>query len=285
MSKDIHWYPGHMKKASIQIQNKLKLVDCIIELLDARIPYSSRNKELYNLTKSKNRLIVLTKSDLADPIISKSWLDFFNEQGFATIFADLNNNKDVQRIIRCAESNSSKKQQIYLDKGMKKQPIRAMIVGIPNVGKSTLINKIAKRKAAGVENKPGFTKAQQWIKVSDQFELLDTPGILQSNYDDKSKALNLALCGSINENILPTDYLANELLNYLKQYYPDALMNRYKLTSLNKDNIEILTEIAKNRGLLLKSYSDISKAEILLLNEFKNGKLGRISLEREKRCL
>lgn len=285
MSKDIHWFPGHMKKASIQIQDKLKLVDCLIELLDARIPYSSRNNELYNLTKSKNRLVVLTKQDLADPLINEKWINYFKEQGFACIFVDLNNSQDVRRIIKCVEKISIKNQQKYLDKGMRKQPIRAMIVGIPNVGKSTLINKIAKRKAAGVENKPGFTKSQQWIKVSDQFELLDTPGILQSSYDDKEKAINLALCGSINENILPREFLANELLNYLRQFYPNSLIERYKLTSLNDDNNLLLTSIARNRGLLDKGETDIKKAEILLLNEFKNGKLGRISLERKERCL
>lgn len=183
MAKDVHWFPGHMKKASIEISEKLKLVDCVIELLDARIPYSSRNKQLFETTKSKKRLVVLTKADLADNKVTNAWISFFANSGFAAIFADLNNPKDVQKIIMSAKNLGKEKQQKQIDKGMKPQPIRSMIIGIPNVGKSTLINKIAKRRAASVENKPGHTKSQQWIKVSNEFELLDTPGVLQSSYD------------------------------------------------------------------------------------------------------
>ncbi|MCQ2793278.1 MAG: ribosome biogenesis GTPase YlqF [Bacilli bacterium] len=285
MSKDVHWFPGHMKKASIQIEEKLKIVDCVIELLDARIPFSSRNNQLYELTKNKKRLVVLTKADLADDKITAKWVKYFKEVGFAAIFANINNHKDIQKIIINAEKLGEDKHKKEISRGMKPQPIRSMIIGIPNVGKSTLINKIAGRKAASVENKPGHTKSQQWIKVSNKFELLDTPGILQSNYDDSLKATNLALVGSINENILPNDVLCDQLLNYLKENYSDSFLNRYSLSSIDVANNVLLEEIAIKRGLLVKGGPDINKAQILLLNEFKNGKIGKISLEREPKCL
>lgn len=277
--KQIHWFPGHMKKAQNEIEAKLKIVDCVIELLDARIPFSSRNKYLYKLTEHKSRLVVLTKSDLADSKITDLWVDFFQNEGVKAIFVNLNNQADIKRIINEASSLGKDKQEKEIKRGMKPQPIRAMIIGIPNVGKSTLINKIANRKAASVENKPGHTKSQQWIKVSNQFELLDTPGILQSNYEDKDKAINLALTGSINQNILPKDDLVDFLLSFLKEYYPDFLKNRYKLEDVN-ENYDLLIQIAISRGFLKKGEADIDKAMDLLLHEFKNGIIGACSLER-----
>lgn len=283
MSKNIHWFPGHMKKAQNEIIEKLKLVDCVIELLDARIPFSSRNDFLYKITSNKKRLIVLTKSDLADPIVNNKWISFFKDNGYSCIFANLNNQSDVKKIILETEKLGKEKQDKQTSKGMKPQPIRAMIFGIPNVGKSTLINKIAKRKAASVMNKPGHTKSQQWIKVSNKFELLDTPGILQTNYEDKNKAINLALTGSINENILPDEELSNYLLNYLKNEYSDLLIKRYDIEL--GDNENMLLQIAKKRGLLENGKPSLVKACKLLLNEFKNGIIGQISLEKETKCL
>jgi ribosome biogenesis GTPase A len=277
--KQVHWFPGHMKKAQNEIEAKLKLVDCVIELLDARIPFSSRNLTLFEITKAKKRLIVLTKADLADPKVTSLWIEHFKANGAEVIFADLNNQKDIQSIIKNAEKLGDEKHVKEIARGMKPQPVRAMIIGIPNVGKSTLINKIAKRKAASVENKPGHTKSQQWIKVSKQFELLDTPGILQSSYEDKDVAVSLALVGSINENILPFDELTDILLSFLKKNYPNEVKARYGLDKLDDDNHLILTSIAQNRGLMMKGGLDITKAEKLLLNEFKNGKIARISLE------
>lgn len=283
MSKNIHWFPGHMKKAQNEIIEKLKLVDCVIELLDARIPFSSRNDFLYKISSNKKRLIVLTKSDLADPLINNKWINFFKENGYSCIFANLNNQSDVKKIILETEKLGKEKQDKQISKGMKPQPIRAMIFGIPNVGKSTLINKMAKRKAASVMNKPGHTKSQQWIKVSNKFELLDTPGILQTNYEDKNKAINLALTGSINENILPDEELSNYLLDYLKKEYLDLLIKRYGIEL--SDNENILLQIAKKRGLLENGKPSTLKASKLLLNEFKNGIIGQISLEKETKCL
>ena len=278
--KEIHWYPGHMKKAQIDIEEKIKIVDLVIELLDARIPLSSRNPTLYKMTENKNRLVVLTKNDLADPRVTESWIQYFKDAGFEAIFADLSKDKDVKNIIKTAEKNAENKNQKLVAKGMKPQPIRAMIIGIPNVGKSTLINKIAKRNAASVQNKPGHTKAQQWIKVSDKFQLLDTPGILPSNYEDKTVARNLALVGSINEEILPTEELCEYALSYLKEFYPDNLKKRFSYIDVTSSNEEIISLIAKNRGYFVKDGLDLYKAQKVFLNELKNGILGQISFER-----
>ena len=278
--KQIHWYPGHMKKAQIEVQEKLKLVDVIVELLDARIPLSSRNEVLYKITKDKLRLVVLTKTDLADQKETQKWIDFFKNQGFSAIFADLNNTTDIKNIVKEVERLGENKNQKYIAKGMKPQPVRAMIIGIPNVGKSTLINKISGRHAASVQNKPGHTKAQQWIKVSNKFELLDTPGILPPSYDDPKKAINLALVGSVNAEILPNDELAKIAFDIVKTNYPEYLKARFKYLDLSKSNDECFEEIAYKRGYLTKGGQDIEKAYKVFLNEVKNGLLGKITFER-----
>lgn len=278
--KQIHWYPGHMKKAQIEVQERLKLVDVIVELLDARIPVSSRNEVLYKMTKEKTRLVILTKTDLADKKETLKWINSYEKQGFSAIFADLNKQSDVKNIIKSVEKLGENKNQKYIAKGMKPQPVRAMIIGIPNVGKSTLINKISGRHAASVQNKPGHTKAQQWIKVSNQFELLDTPGILPPSYKDSNDAVNLALVGSINSEILPTEKLAKIAFNYIKENYPDNLKARFEYLDLNKDEDECFKEIAYKRGYLIKGGQDIEKAYKVFLNEVKNGLLGQITFER-----
>ena len=278
--KQIHWYPGHMKKAQIEVQEKLKLVDVIVELLDARIPVSSRNETLYKITKDKLRVVVLTKTDLADKKETLKWINSFEKQGFSALFADLNKSSDVKNIIKEVEKLGENKNQKYVAKGMKPQPVRAMIIGIPNVGKSTLINKISGRHAASVQNKPGHTKSQQWIKVSNQFELLDTPGILPPSYEDPKEAVNLALVGSISSEILPNDELAKIAFNYIKEYYLDNLKARFEYLDLNKDVDECFKDIAIKRGYLTKGGQDIEKAYKVFLNEVKNGLLGQITFER-----
>ena len=283
MGKDIHWYPGHMKKAQIEIQERLRIVDCVIELLDARIPLSSRNDKLYDLSKDKERLVVLTKNDLADSKVTEEWVSYFKEMNFKCIFADLNNKADIKKIISEASKCGEKKHEKEIRKGLKPSAIRAMIIGIPNVGKSTLINKIANRNAASTQNKPGHTKAQQWIKVNKDFELLDTPGILQSSYEDNDKKINLALVGSINQDILPIDDLGDYLLVFLKNNYPELLKNRYDIVDLNMDNETTFLHIATRRGLLSGGKPDSFKAKQTLLIEFKNGILGRVSLECPKK--
>ena len=278
--KQIHWYPGHMKKAQIEVQERLKLVDVIVELLDARIPVSSRNEVLYKMTKDKLRLVVLTKTDLADKKETLKWINSFEKQGFSAIFADLNNSSDVKNIIKEVEKLGANKNQKYIAKGMKPQPVRAMIIGIPNVGKSTLINKISGRHAASVQNKPGHTKSQQWIKVSNQFELLDTPGILPPSYGNPNDAVNLALVGSISSEILPNDELAKIAFNFIKENYPDNLKSRFEYLDLNKDIEDCFREIAYKRGYLTKGGQDIDKAYKVFLNEVKNGLIGQITFER-----
>ena len=278
--KQIHWYPGHMKKAQIEVQERLKLVDVIVELLDARIPVSSRNEVLYKITKDKLRLVVLTKTDLADKNETLKWINFFEKQGFSALFADLNKPNDIKNIVKAVEKLGENKNQKYIAKGMKPQPVRAMIIGIPNVGKSTLINKISGRHAASVQNKPGHTKSQQWIKVSNQFELLDTPGILPPSYENPKDAVNLALIGSINSEILPNDELAKIAFNYIRENYPDKLKERFDYLDLNSDADECFREIAYKRGYLIKGGQDIEKAYKVFLNEVKNGLIGQITFER-----
>lgn len=278
--KQIHWYPGHMKKAQIEVQDKLKIVDVIVELLDARIPVSSRNNVLYNMTKDKTRLVVLTKTDLADKKETEKWIKYIKSLGFSGIFADLNKQSDVKNIIKAVEDLGSIKNEKYVAKGMKPQPVRAMIIGIPNVGKSTLINKISGRHAASVQNKPGHTKSQQWIKVSNKFELLDTPGILPPSYEDAKDAINLALVGSISSEILPNEELAKIGFNFVKENYPDYLKKRFEYIDLNKDPDECFEIIAEKRGYLTKGGKDIDKAHKVFLNELKNGLIGEITFER-----
>ena len=278
--QQIHWFPGHMKKAQIEIEKKVKLVDCVIELLDARIPLASRNETLFKITQNKLRLVVLTKADLADPKTTERWADYFKNAGSAVIFADLNKNNDIQNIIKSVEKLGEAKQQKLVAKGMKPQPIRAMIIGIPNVGKSTLINKLAKRHSASVQNKPGHTKSQQLIKVSNRFELLDTPGILQNSYDDKNQAMLLALTGSIKREILPTDEVAEVAFKYLNEYYFGNLKERFAYLDKEDSSLEAFTKIARSRGYLSKGLEDTNKAMEVFLNELKNGQIGRISFER-----
>lgn len=277
--KQLHWYPGHMKKAQIQIEEKLKIVDCVIELLDARIPLSSRNKTLFKMSQNKARLVVLTKNDLADEKESQEWIKEFEKTGFSAIFADLNKPSDIKKIISEVEKLGKSKWEKESKKGMKPQPIRAMIIGIPNVGKSTFINKVSKRHATSVANKPGHTKSQQWIKVSNKFELLDTPGILPSSYENKQDAINLALVGSINENILPLEELAVYAYEYLRKSYPLNLFSRFEYLDEKMTANDAFKCIAIKRGYLIKAGEDIDKAYKIFLNELKNGLIGKITFE------
>lgn len=279
--KNIHWFPGHMQKATREIEERVKIVDVIIELLDARAPLSSRNEKLYRITQNKKRVLILTKKDLADDVITEKWKEYFTSLNYQVVCADLNEKKLIKIIEEKINILGRDKREKEIKKGMKPQPIRAMIIGIPNVGKSTLINRISKRNAASVQNTPGHTKSQQWIKVDNSFELLDTPGILPANYENKEYAINLALVGSIRETILPIEELADILLNYLRKHYPETIKNRYVIDFNDEDdNNSILCKIALKRGLLLKQEPDVSKASSLLLKEFRDGILGHISLER-----
>ena len=284
MAKDIQWFPGHMAKALREISERIKVVDIVIELCDARAPYSSINPELFNIIKNKPRIMILSKKDLADEKITNSWIDHFENKGY--IAKAMNLNKDNLDVI-FSLSKVCLKEKIEKDKrrGLKPQPIRALVVGIPNVGKSTFINKISKRKAANVGNMPGVTKAQQWIKIKNDFELLDTPGVLWPKFENQEIGTKLALIGTIKQDILDKSALAYSLMQYLFINHPEFLVNRYNIEltdEINEDTYIILLErIGQKRGLLrAKGEVELSKVEELILKEFKEGILGRYSLEK-----
>lgn len=275
---EIHWFPGHMKKALNNVEEKIKLVDVIVELLDSRAPLSSVNDDLAKLIQNKKRVIVLSKNDLADKEQTKKWVEYFKKDNDIVIDLDLsqqNSGKAIQNAVVKVGKSIWDKQKA---RGMKPQPIKTMIIGIPNVGKSSLINRFAKRSAAGVENKPGFTRGQQWIKVSNEFVLLDTPGILPMNYENKKKAMNLALLGSIREDILPTEDMARALVDFLRSHYPSSLKVRFDIETIGEFD-DVINGVCDRRKLLSNGANDLERAYKLLLTEFKNGLLGQITLE------
>ena len=279
MGQQIHWFPGHMNKALNEVENKVKLVDVVIELFDARAPISSINENLSKITANKKKLVVLTKTDLADPIQTKKWMDVLTKQFDAIVSLDLKSSNAEQVLSKAVINLGKDKWAKEMAKGMKPQPIRTMIIGIPNVGKSSLINRLAKRKAAGVQNKPGYTRGEQWIKVNKDFLLLDTPGILPMSYTDTKKAANLALIGAIREDILPNEQLGEILLTFLKSHYPNALNDRFGITEIT-DRIAVLNQISERRKVVTSTgENDLIRSEALLLKEFKDGLLGKITLE------
>lgn len=271
----IHWFPGHMKKALNEIEARIKLVDIVIEIFDARAPLSSINPEFEKRMQNKKKIFVLSKSDLADPVDTKKWEEHFYKSVDSLLILNLNEQKSCQIIANEVKKIGEEKHAKEKAKGMKPQPLKTMIIGIPNVGKSSLINRLAKRSAAGVQNKPGYTRGEQFIKVNNDFILLDTPGILPMNYDDKTKAIHLALLGSIREEILPNEELSIYLVKFLKKFYPDALNERFGISDLS-DFEKVIQDICSRRGLL----NDYERAYALLLKEFKDGKLGHITLDK-----
>ena len=279
MGQQIHWFPGHMNKALNEVENKVKLVDVVIELFDARAPLSSINENLGKLTANKKKLIVLTKTDLADPEQTKKWGAELSKRFDKVISLDLKKNNAEIILSKAVMELGKEKHAKEAAKGMKPQPIRTMIIGIPNVGKSSLINRLAKRKAAGVQNKPGYTRGEQWIKVNKDFLLLDTPGILPMSYENQKKAANLALIGAIREDILPNEQLGEFLISFLKVHYPDSLNARFGILEIT-DRITVLNQISERRKLVTSvGENDLMRAESLLLKEFKDGLLGKITLE------
>ena len=279
MANQIHWFPGHMNKALHEVEEKVKMIDVIIELLDARAPLSSINEHLEKATQNKKKLYLMTKADLADSEQTKKWQKYFHNQNNEVLVVDLTNKNSFKMISQAVVNLGKSKWDRDMARGMKPQPIRTMIIGIPNVGKSSLINLLAQRKAAGVQNKPGFTRGEQWIRVNKDYLLLDTPGILPMNYDNKEKAINLALIGSIREEILPNEDLVDALLNNLEKHYPNSLKERFGIEDFS-NHVSSLQMLAKTRGLITNNGQlDILKAQSTLLKEFKDGLLGRITLE------
>jgi len=278
---NIQWYPGHMSKARKLILENLKLVDIVIEILDARIPYSSKNPDIDKLAAGKKRIIVMNKSDLADSKITSLWINYFNEQGYSAIEVNSINGKGVLQVEKLARELLKEKIERDKNRGRIFRPIRAMVVGIPNVGKSTFINKLVGKSSAKTGDRPGVTKGKQWIKIKKDFELLDTPGILWPKFEDKKVGLNLAYIGSIRQEILDNYNLSLELLDLLANRFPDSLKERYKLTDIeSKTPTELLTEIGQKRGFLVKGGEvDYSRTSLMILDELRAGKLGYISLE------
>ena len=279
MANNIHWFPGHMNKALHEVEEKVKIIDVIIEIFDARAPLSSINEHLEKATAHKKKLYIFSKCDLADIEQTKKWAKKLSTADSKVLTVDLCDKSSYNVISHALIELGKSKWDKEMARGMKPQPIRTMIIGIPNVGKSSLINLLAKRKAAGVQNKPGYTRGEQWIRVNKDLLLLDTPGILPMSYENKEKAANLALIGSIREDILPNNELVDYLLGLLKNKYPDALLERFGIEQIGTHK-EVCSTIADKRKLIKANNElDIDKAEALLLKEFKDGLLGRITLE------
>ena len=277
---NIQWFPGHMAKARREIEEKLKVVDIALVLVDARIPISSQNPMAMEILKNKPQLMILTKSDMADNNMTKKWEKYFLNQGKKAIFIDSISGLNVKKIETLAKEILKEKIERDLKRGMKMRPIRAIIVGIPNVGKSTLINKLAGKKVANVGNMPGVTKAQQWIRLNQNLELLDTPGILWPKFDD-DVALNLASLTAIKEEILPLDVVVEYILDTLNKYYPEILKNRYNLENYSEDYIENLEWIGKKRGCLERGgIVDYDKVYSVILNDMKSGLIRGITFDR-----
>lgn len=270
--KNIHWFPGHMVKAMREIEERMKVIDIVIEVVDARAPISSKNPFLEKITQNKKRLLVFSKKDLSNKDELLPFLKYYENQNYSTIMADLNNSSDVKNIINKAFELGKERQEKYLRRGMKPQPLRVMILGIPNVGKSTLINRLVGRNAASARNTPGHTKAQQWVRINSQFELLDTPGILPPHYDDHKIAMRLAWIGSIKENILPLDEIYEQLMIFLINNHSEDIKNRYQLVEISNDVREITKLIGEKRNLLIKgAFVDEEAVQRLIMKEFKEG--------------
>jgi len=278
---NIQWFPGHMAKTRRLIRESLPLVDCVAEILDARIPESSRNPELDELCAAKPRIVLLNKSDLADEKTTSLWIDYYKSRGLAAMPVDCKSGRSVNRFVPIVKEILHEKLERYAAKGMAGRSIRVMVAGIPNSGKSTFINKMAGEKRAKAENRPGVTKARQWISI-DGIELLDTPGILWPKFEDPAVGEKLAFIGSVRDDILDTEQLASRLLETLARDYSGALRERYKIIGdLPDDGFEILKAAAIRRGMLVAGGApDTLRASILILDEFRSSKLGRISLEK-----
>lgn len=282
MMKPIQWFPGHMAKARRQVTEKLNLVDIVIELLDARLPLSSRNPMINEIVKEKPRLILLTKSDLADEQITKEWITYFAEQGTRVLAIDAQSGKGVNQIVPHCERILAPLFAMREKKGIQSRKFRVMVLGIPNVGKSTIINRLAKRNATVTGDRPGITKAQQWIRVGQTMEILDTPGILWPKFDDPKVGMRLAISGAIKGEILPIDEVALDALAFLTDCYPSMLMERYKLKDgMPSDRIALMEEIGRKRGCLIRGGEvDYEKTAEIILTDLRSGRIGRITLEK-----
>ena len=275
----INWYPGHMAKTKREIKEKLDLIDVVFEVIDARIPHSSKNKEINELIKDKPRILIMSKLDLCDYDETKKWINYYEKNGYKVIPLDLINNPNLSLIY-----NETNKLQNELDakrreKGLKERRIRVLILGIPNVGKSTLINRLVGRKATDVGNKPGITKQLQWIRINNNLELLDTPGILWPKLDSNEVALNLAATTAIKEEILDTEEVAIFIINTMLKLYPDTIKNRYNITN-TEEVVDILDQIGRKIGAVRNNETDYEKVYTTVLKDLRLGYLGKITFDR-----
>lgn len=281
-SMNIQWYPGHMTKTRRRMEADLKLVDAVCEIIDARIPVSSRNPDIPDICGSKPRMVILNRIDMADPAMTKSWAEHFKAQGLAVIQTDCKSRKGITDFGPALRKLLAEKLQRYAEKGQQGRPLKCMIVGIPNVGKSTFINQVAGRKGAKAENRPGVTRGAQWVTVDQGLLLLDTPGILWPKFDDPEVGMRLAYTGAVKDDILDVETLSCHLAELLWQHYPQAMKERYKLEDLAPDaaGYEVLEAAGRKRGFLLaRGEINTERMAKVLLEEYRNNKLGRFTLE------
>ena len=282
MNSNINWYPGHMTGAKRKMQEDLKLVDCIIEILDARVPASSRNPDIDELGKGKGRVILLNKTDLADPSETKKWIDLYTSQGIQVVPLDSRNRKEALKVSGAVKEACKEKVERDRRRGIMNRPVKAMVAGIPNVGKSTFINSFVGRASTKTGNKPGVTRGNQWIRMSNEINLLDTPGILWPKFEDMSVGYKLAFIGSINDNILDIADICFEMLKYLQKYYCNNISERYKLE--DDDTLVLMEKIALEKKCLKKGgVADIEKASRLIIDDLRSGRLGRITFDKVER--
>ena len=278
---NIQWYPGHMTKAKRAMKEDIKLIDLVIELVDARVPLSSRNPDIDDLARGKARMVLLNKSDLADERVNAQWAAWFEAKNIHAVKVDSRNKGTLKQVQSVVQEACKEKIERDRKRGIMNRPIRTMVVGIPNVGKSTFINSFAGKACAKTGNKPGVTKGNQWIRLNKTLELLDTPGILWPKFEDQAVGLKLALIGSINDQILNKDDLACRCIRILKERYPGMVFQRFGLETEDKEPAAILEDVARLRSCLMKGGElDIARAAAMVLDDFRSGKLGRVTLER-----
>lgn len=277
------WYPGHMTKAKRMMQEDIKLIDVVIELVDARIPLSSKNPDIDDLAKNKSRIILLNKFDLADDRLTREWKEYFEDKGYFVALVNSKSGNGVKNVHEVIKDACKEKIERDRRRGIINRPVRAMVVGIPNVGKSTFINSFAGKACTKTGNKPGVTKGKQWIKLNKNVELLDTPGILWPKFEDQLVGLRLAFIGSINEDILNLQELSLELVKYLHENYSGLLEKKYEVEQ-SDDPVQTLMNIAKRRACVLKGGElDLEKAAKFIMDDFRNGRIGKITLEKPKK--
>lgn len=285
--QNIQWFPGHMTKTKRQIQASLKLVDAVAEILDARIPLSSKNPDLQKLIQNKPKVVLLNKCDMANQTATSRWIDYYASQGITAIAVDCKSGKGLNKFAPAVNNVLSERRERLKAKGMINPMLKIMIVGIPNVGKSSFINRVAKQSRAKVEDRPGVTRGNQWYSIAKNIEMLDTPGVLWPKFDDKIVGERLAFTGAVKDQILDTELLAVRLLDFLRSLKPADFIARFKLEDIDLDAIdsyELLNVIGKKRGMLISGGEiNTERAAIMLLDEFRSGKLGRITLEMPER--